>query len=138
MLRIDSELAAAALAYFFKNDCQHNVLIYNMGGCTLDVSILTAEGDTHSGGEDFGDFHNKIADCSTQDFKRKDRGNDLVGNFRALMFSELNGPVEKCLRGRGNVHDVVIDNPDKPVPFGAAAQAAILSGQGILKCKIFC
>merc|ERR1712205_234677 len=67
------------------------VLIYDMGGGTFDVSLLTIEdgifevkataGDTHLGGED---FDNRIVDFCMQDFKRKNRGKDLAGNQRAL------------------------------------------------------
>jgi len=66
-------------------------LIFDMGGGTFDVSILTIEdgifevkstaGDTHLGGED---FDNRIVDFCVQDFKRKNRGKDLTGNKRAL------------------------------------------------------
>merc|ERR1711957_351654 len=194
---------------------EQNVLIYDMGGGTFDVSLLTIEdgifevkataGDTHLGGED---FDNRIVDFCMQDFKRKNRGKDLAGNNRALRrlrtqcerakrtlsastqatieidslfygidyscslsrarFEELNmdyfrnsmGPVEKCLKDSGidkrNVHEVVMVggstripkvqsmiqeffngkepnrsiNPDEAVAFGAAVQAAILTGEG--------
>merc|ERR1712136_436079 len=65
--------------------------IYDMGGGTFDVSLLTIEdgifevkataGDTHLGGED---FDNRIVDFCIQDFKRKNRGKDLAGNHRAV------------------------------------------------------
>merc|ERR1719298_130442 len=68
-----------------------NVLIYDMGGGTFDVSLLTIEdgifevkataGDTHLGGED---FDNRLVDFCIQDFKRKNRGKDLSENQRAL------------------------------------------------------
>merc|ERR1711881_769202 len=68
-----------------------NVLIYDMGGGTFDVSLLTIEdgifevkataGDTHLGGED---FDNRIVDFCMQDFKRKNRGKDMAGNQRAV------------------------------------------------------
>jgi len=217
VLRIINEPTAAAIAYGLdkKGDGERNVLIYDMGGGTFDVSLLTIEdgifevkataGDTHLGGED---FDNRIVDFCIQDFKRKNRGKDLAGNHRAVRrlrtqcerakrtlssstqatieidslfdgidfslslskarFEELNmdyfrnsmGPVEKCLRDSGidkrNVHDVVLVggstripivqkmiqeffngkepnrsiNPDEAVAFGAAVQAAILTGEG--------
>merc|ERR1712076_104917 len=207
----------AAIAYGLdkKGAGERNVLIYDMGGGTFDVSLLTIEdgifevkataGDTHLGGVD---FDNRIVDFCMQDFKRKNRGKDLAGNQRAIRrlrtqcerakrtlssstqatieidslfegidyqcslsrarFEELNmdyfrnsmGPVEKCLRDSGidkkNVHDVVLVggstripkvqsmiqeffngkepnksiNPDEAVAFGAAVQAAILTGEG--------
>jgi len=217
VLRIINEPTAAAIAYGLdKKGCgEMNVLIYDMGGGTFDVSILTIEdgifevkataGDTHLGGED---FDNRIVDFCLQDFKRKNRGKDMAGNNRAIRrlrtqcerakrtlssstqatieidslfegidyscslsrarFEELNmdyfrnsmGPVEKCLRDSGidkrNVHEVVMVggstripkvqtmiqeffngkepnrsiNPDEAVAFGAAVQAAILTGEG--------
>ena len=67
VLRIINEPAAAAIAYglYSKNstDMESDVLIFDLGGGTFDVSILTIEGgifevkstagDTHLGGEDF-------------------------------------------------------------------------------------
>merc|ERR1719211_612021 len=217
VLRIINEPTAAAIAYGLdkKGSGERNVLIYDMGGGTFDVSLLTIEdgifevkataGDTHLGGED---FDNRVVDFCLQDFKRKNRGKDLTGNQRAIRrlrtqcerakrtlsasaqatieidsifegidytctltrarFEELNmdyfrnsmGPVEKVLRDSGidkrNVHEVVMVggstripkvtqliqeffngkepcksiNPDEAVAFGAAVQAAILTGEG--------
>jgi len=217
VLRIINEPTAAAIAYGLdkKGAGEMNVLIYDMGGGTFDVSLLTIEdgifevkataGDTHLGGED---FDNRVVDFCIQDFKRKNRGKDLTGNQRAIRrlrtqcerakrtlssstqatieidalfdgidytstlsrarFEELNmdyfrnsmGPVEKVLRDSGidkrNVHEVVMVggstripkvtqliqeffngkepcksiNPDEAVAFGAAVQAAILTGEG--------
>merc|ERR1712194_985002 len=93
VLRIINEPTAAAIAYGLdkKGSGEQNVLIYDMGGGTFDVSLLTIEdgifevkataGDTHLGGED---FDNRIVDFCMQDFKRKNRGKDLTGNQRAL------------------------------------------------------
>merc|ERR1711937_2080 len=93
VLRIINEPTAAAIAYGLdkKGSGERNVLIYDMGGGTFDVSLLTIEdgifevkataGDTHLGGED---FDNRIVDFGMQDFKRKNRGKDLAGNHRAL------------------------------------------------------
>jgi len=93
VLRIINEPTAAAIAYGLdkKGGGEQNVLIFDMGGGTFDVSLLTIEdgifevkataGDTHLGGED---FDNRIVDFCVQDFKRKNRGKDLTGNQRAL------------------------------------------------------
>jgi len=93
VLRIINEPTAAAIAYGLdkKGAGEQNVLIYDMGGGTFDVSLLTIEdgifevkataGDTHLGGED---FDNRLLDFCVQDFKRKNRGKDLTGNQRAL------------------------------------------------------
>jgi L1 cell adhesion molecule like protein len=64
VLRIINEPTAAAIAYGLdKKGGEHNVLIFDLGGGTFDVSLLTIEdgifevkataGDTHLGGEDF-------------------------------------------------------------------------------------
>merc|ERR1712077_138531 len=84
---------AAAIAYGLDkkkgaNEC--NVLIFDLGGGTFDVSILTIEegifevkstaGDTHLGGED---FDNRMVDHFMNEFKRKHK-KDIKGNKRAL------------------------------------------------------
>merc|ERR1712032_1686519 len=91
--RIIIEPTAAVIAYGLDKKAagERNVLIFDLGGGTFDVSLLTIEdgifevkataGDTHLGGED---FDNRIVDFCMQDFKRKNRGKDLVGNHRAL------------------------------------------------------
>merc|ERR1712088_166333 len=202
VLRIINEPTAAAIAYGLdkKGSGERNILIYDMGGGTFDVSLLTIEdgifevkataGDTHLGGED---FDNRIVDFCLQEFKRKNRGKDMAGSQRAIRrlrtqcerakrtlssstqatieidslfdgidfscslsrarFEELNmdyfrnsmGPVEKCLRDSGidkrKVQSMIQEffngkepnksiNPDEAVAFGAAVQAAILTGEG--------
>merc|ERR1712046_343003 len=92
VLRIINEPTAAAIAYGLdKKGPEKNVLIFDLGGGTFDVSLLTIEegifevkataGDTHLGGED---FDNRVVDFCMQDFKRKNRGKDLAGNQRAI------------------------------------------------------
>merc|ERR1712152_105889 len=93
VLRIINEPTAAAIAYGLDkkkgaNEC--NVLIFDLGGGTFDVSILTIEegifevkstaGDTHLGGED---FDNRMVDHFVNEFKRKHK-KDIKGNKRAL------------------------------------------------------
>jgi heat shock protein 1/8 len=92
VLRIINEPTAAAIAYGLdkKGTGERNILIYDLGGGTFDVSVLTIEegifevkataGDTHLGGED---FDNRIVEFCIQDFKRKSRV-DISGNHRAL------------------------------------------------------
>ena len=79
---IISEPTAAAIAYGLNNKIgkhgKKNVLIFDLGGGTFDVSILTIEngtfkvkatvGDTHLGGED---FDNRMVDRLIREFKRK-------------------------------------------------------------------
>ncbi|KAJ6550451.1 heat shock cognate 70 [Mycena vulgaris] len=94
VLRIINEPTAAALAYGLdKNPSdtgERNVLIFDLGGGTFDVSLLTIEdgvfevkataGDTHLGGED---FDNRLVDHFAQEFKRKNK-KDLSSNHRAM------------------------------------------------------
>jgi len=94
VLRIINEPTAAAIAYGLdKKKCEGketNVLIFDLGGGTFDVSILTIEdgifevkstaGDTHLGGED---FDNRMVDHFINEFKRKHK-KDIKGNKRAV------------------------------------------------------
>ena len=93
VLRIINEPTAAALAYGLdKNlDGDKNVLIFDLGGGTFDVSILTISdgslfevrstaGDTHLGGED---FDNRMVNYFIQEFKRKNK-KDISNNPRAV------------------------------------------------------
>nr|XP_023021767.1 heat shock 70 kDa protein cognate 4 [Leptinotarsa decemlineata] len=92
VLRIINEPTAAAIAYGLdkKGQGERNVLIFDLGGGTFDVSILTIEdgifevkstaGDTHLGGED---FDNRMVNHFVQEFKRKYK-KDLTSNKRAL------------------------------------------------------
>merc|ERR1711902_347655 len=93
VLRIINEPTAAAIAYGLdkkKGSAECNVLIFDLGGGTFDVSILTIEegifevkstaGDTHLGGED---FDNRTVDHLVNEFKRKHK-KDMKGNKRAL------------------------------------------------------
>lgn len=93
VLRIINEPTAAALAYGLDKGQkgEKNVLIFDLGGGTFDVSILTIDegsmfevkataGDTHLGGED---FDNRLVNHLVQEFKRK-YNKDLTGSPRAI------------------------------------------------------
>ncbi|CAF2109003.1 unnamed protein product [Brassica oleracea var. botrytis] len=94
VLRIINEPTAAAIAYGLdKKGTQtgeRNVLIFDLGGGTFDVSLLTIEegvfevkataGDTHLGGED---FDNRLVNHFVAEFRRKHK-KDISGNARAL------------------------------------------------------
>ncbi|KAK3763332.1 hypothetical protein RRG08_021153 [Elysia crispata] len=93
VLRIINEPTAAALAYGLDKGHRGeiNVLIFDLGGGTFDVSILTIDegslfevkstaGDTHLGGED---FDNRLVSHFTQEFKRKNN-KDISNNPRAI------------------------------------------------------
>ncbi|CAF4942741.1 unnamed protein product, partial [Rotaria sp. Silwood2] len=85
-----STLAAIDYGFDKQVSAERNVLIFDLGGGTLDVSILTIEegvfevkstaGDTHLGGED---FDNRMVAHFVQEFKRK-HGKDLQENKRGL------------------------------------------------------
>ncbi|KAH6583723.1 hypothetical protein BASA60_001290 [Batrachochytrium salamandrivorans] len=185
VLRIINEPTAAAIAYGLdkKTAGEKNVLIFDLGGGTFDVSLLTIEdgifevkataGDTHLGGED---FDNRLVSHFSDEFKRKYK-KDLTSNPRALRrlrtacerakrtlssaaqtSIEIDSLFEGVLRDskidKGSVHEVVLVggstripkiqklisdyfngkepnksiNPDEAVAYGAAVQAAILTG----------
>jgi heat shock protein 1/8 len=92
-MRIINEPTAAAIAYGLdkKNATgERNILIFDLGGGTFDVSLLTIEegifevkataGDTHLGGED---FDNRLVNHFVNEFKRKHK-KDMSDNKRAL------------------------------------------------------
>merc|ERR1711994_540277 len=94
IIRIINEPTAAAIAYGLdkkrSGDKEANVLIFDLGGGTFDVSILSIDGgifevkstagDTHLGGED---FDNRMVDHFVSEFKRKHK-KDITGNKRSL------------------------------------------------------
>ncbi|KFK37144.1 hypothetical protein AALP_AA4G218800 [Arabis alpina] len=94
VMRIINEPTAAAIAYGLDKKAtsvgEKNVLIFDLGGGTFDVSLLNIEegifevkataGDTHLGGED---FDNRMVNHFVQEFKRKSK-KDISGNPRAL------------------------------------------------------
>merc|ERR1712232_1483225 len=93
VLRIINEPTAAAIAYGLdkkKGQKESNVLIFDLGGGTFDVSILSIDegifevkstaGDTHLGGED---FDNRLVDHFMKEFNRKHK-KDMSSNQRAL------------------------------------------------------
>jgi len=94
VLRIINEPTAAAIAYGLDKKAERrgerNVLIFDLGGGTFDVSLLAIEegifevkataGDTYLGGED---FDNRMVAHFVEEFKRKHK-RDLSGNARAL------------------------------------------------------
>ena len=216
VLRIINEPTAAAIAYGFdkKSDQEKNILIFDLGGGTFDVSLLSIDdgifevkataGDTHLGGED---FDNKLVDHFVQEFKRKYK-KDITNNSRSLrrlrtacerakrtlsssntasievdqlydgidfytsitrarfeelcseLFKKTLIPVERVIQDakidKTKIHEIVLVggstripkvrqllqnyfngkelnnsiNPDEAVAYGAAVQAAILTGQG--------
>ncbi|XP_078073365.1 heat shock 70 kDa protein 1A [Mustelus asterias] len=92
VLRVINEPTAAAIAYGLdkKSRGEHNVLIFDLGGGTFDVSVLSIDdgifevkstaGDTHLGGED---FDNRMVNHFIEEFKRKSK-KDISQNKRAV------------------------------------------------------
>ncbi|XP_038712922.1 heat shock 70 kDa protein-like [Tripterygium wilfordii] len=94
VMRIINEPTAAAIAYGLDKKAsrsgEQNILIFDLGGGTFDVSLLTIDegifevkataGDTHLGGED---FDNRLVNHFVQEFKRKHK-KDIGSNARAL------------------------------------------------------
>eukprot|EP00871_Galdieria_phlegrea_P004437 jgi/Galph1/4995/GphlegSOOS_G3604.1 len=92
VLRIINEPTAAAIAYGLDKEArgERHVLIFDLGGGTFDVSLLSIDegvfevkataGDTHLGGED---FDNRLVDYFAKEFKRK-YNKDITSNHRAM------------------------------------------------------
>ena len=93
VLRIINEPTAAALAYGLdkKKSGEQHVVIFDYGGGTLDVSLITIDdgvfevkataGDTHCGGEDLDCL---LVNWCVQEFEKKNKGVVLKDNVRAL------------------------------------------------------
>jgi len=102
-MRIINEPTAAAIAYGLdKKEGEKNVLVFDLGGGTFDVSLLTIDngvfevfatnGDTHLGGED---FDNRVMEHFIKLFKKK-TGKDIRKDNRAVQ--KLRREVEKAKR----------------------------------------
>ncbi|KAL4458730.1 hypothetical protein ABPG75_013595 [Micractinium tetrahymenae] len=107
VLRIINEPTAAAIAYGLDKASQEleealSVLIFDLGGGTFDVSLLSMEsgiievkataGDTHLGGSD---FDTRLVNYCAEEFERR-TGLDLGGNARALRRLRTECEAAKC------------------------------------------
>ncbi|KAF9784700.1 heat shock protein 70 family [Thelephora terrestris] len=103
VLRIINEPTAAAIAYGLdKKGGETQIIVYDLGGGTFDVSLLSIDdgvfevlataGDTHLGGED---FDNRVIDYLVKLYKNK-TGTDVSKNLRAM--GKLKREVEKAKR----------------------------------------
>ncbi|KLO16668.1 heat shock protein 70 [Schizopora paradoxa] len=103
VLRIVNEPTAAAIAYGLdKKGGESRIIVYDLGGGTFDVSLLSIDdgvfevlataGDTHLGGED---FDNRVIDYFVKLYKKKN-GVDVTENLRAM--GKLKREVEKAKR----------------------------------------
>lgn len=113
VMRIINEPTAAAIAYGLdKKDGEKNVLVFDLGGGTFDVSLLTIDngvfevvatnGDTHLGGED---FDQRVMDHFIKLYKKK-KGKDIRKDNRAVQ--KLRREVEKAKRALSASHQVCI------------------------------
>ncbi|ORE01986.1 heat shock 70 kDa protein [Rhizopus microsporus var. microsporus] len=115
ILRIVNEPTAAAIAYGLdKNDGEKNVLVYDLGGGTFDVSLLSIEdgifevlataGDTHLGGED---FDARIIDHFVKLWKKKYPGDDITKDLKSM--SKLKREAENAKRALSSQMSVRVE-----------------------------
>lgn len=112
VLRIINEPSAAAIAYGLDKKDEKNIIVFDLGGGTFDVSLLTIDngvfevlataGDTHLGGED---FDQRVTDHFIKIFKKKN-SKDISKDNRALQ--KLKQEVEKAKRDLSTVEQVKI------------------------------
>ncbi|XP_075485036.1 luminal-binding protein 5-like isoform X1 [Primulina tabacum] len=114
VVRIINEPTAAAMAYGLdKKGKEKNILVFDLGGGTFDVSILTIDngvfevlstnGDTHLGGED---FDNRIMEYFVKLIKKK-HGKDISKDNRAM--GKLRRESERAKRALSNQHQVRVE-----------------------------
>merc|ERR1712194_566360 len=108
VLRIINEPTAAAIAYGLDKKAEKNILVYDLGGGTFDVSLLTIDngvfevvatnGDTHLGGED---FDQRVMQHFMKVFQKK-HGKDMSKDKRSIQ--KLRREVEKTKRALSSTH----------------------------------
>jgi heat shock protein 5 len=116
VIRVINEPTAAAIAYGLnKEGKEKNILVFDLGGGTFDVSILVVDngvfevlstnGDTHLGGED---FDQRVMDHFIKIFEKKE-GKNIKSDKRALQ--KLRKEVEVAKRTLSMKHSVMIEIP---------------------------
>jgi len=114
VMRIINEPTAAAIAYGLdKREGEKNILVFDLGGGTFDVSLLTIDngvfevvstnGDTHLGGED---FDQRVMEHFIKLYKKK-KGKDIRKDNRAVQ--KLRREVEKAKRALSSQHQVRVE-----------------------------
>jgi len=114
VMRIINEPTAAAIAYGLdKKEGEKNILVFDLGGGTFDVSLLTIDngvfevvstsGDTHLGGED---FDQRVMEYFVKLYKKK-KGKDIRKDNRALQ--KLRREVEKTKRALSTAHQARVE-----------------------------
>jgi len=113
VMRIINEPTAAAIAYGLDKKAEKNIMVYDLGGGTFDVSLLTIDngvfevvataGDTHLGGED---FDQRVMQHFMKVFKKKE-GKDMSGDKRSVQ--KLRKEVEKAKRALSSTHQTRVE-----------------------------
>jgi heat shock protein 5 len=113
VLRIINEPTAAAIAYGLDKKAEKNILVYDLGGGTFDVSLLTIDngvfevvatnGDTHLGGED---FDQRVMEHFMKVFNKK-TGKDMTKDKRSIQ--KLRKEVEKTKRALSSTHQARLE-----------------------------
>ncbi|CAN1780737.1 Heat shock 70 kDa protein BIP1, partial [Linum perenne] len=113
VVRIINEPTTAAIAYGLDEKSEKNILVFDLGGGTFDVSILTIDngvfevlstsGDTHLGGED---FDHRVMEHFIKLIKRKYR-KDISKDIKAL--GKLRRECERAKRGLSSQHQVRVE-----------------------------
>lgn len=113
--RVINEPTAAALAYGFDQKKGQQILVYDLGGGTFDVSVLdvsqdtvevkATSGDTHLGGDD---FDKRIMDWITEEFKKQE-GIDLSKDKLALQ--RIREAAEKAKIELSSSQEIEINQP---------------------------
>lgn len=113
VMRVLNEPTAAAIAYGLREKENQKVLVFDLGGGTFDVSLLSIEdnffevlatsGDTHLGGED---FDNRVVDHFLDVFKRR-TGKDASKDSRSR--AKLKREAEKAKRALSSLHQTRIE-----------------------------
>ncbi|KAL0454424.1 UNVERIFIED_CONTAM: Luminal-binding protein 5 [Sesamum latifolium] len=111
--RIINEPTAAAISYGLDKEGDKNILVFDLGGGTFDVSVLSIDngvfevlatsGDTHLGGED---FDHRVMDYFVKLIKRK-YGKDISKDKRAL--GKLRKECERAKRALSSQHQVRVE-----------------------------
>jgi len=113
VVRIINEPTAAAIAYGLDKKAEKNILVYDLGGGTFDVSLLTIDngvfevlatsGDTHLGGED---FDQRVMQHFMKAFQKK-HGKDMSNDKRAMQ--KLRREVERTKRTLSSTHQARLE-----------------------------
>ncbi|RUS33967.1 heat shock 70 kDa protein [Jimgerdemannia flammicorona] len=115
VLRIINEPTAAAIAYGLdKTGGERTILVYDLGGGTFDVSLLSIDdgvfevlataGDTHLGGED---FDNRLIDHFGKTWKKKNDNEDITKDLKTM--GKLKREVEKAKRALSSQMSVRVE-----------------------------